>query len=32
MQDGNTPAAGNGEIIAEAVTLYKLVSKSRAAN
>jgi uncharacterized protein (DUF849 family) len=32
MQDGSTPAAGNGEIIAEAVTLYKLASKSRAAN
>lgn len=26
------PAAGNGEIIAEAVTLFKSVSKSRAAN
>jgi hypothetical protein len=25
-------AAGNGEIIAEAVTLYKLASKGRAAN
>jgi uncharacterized protein (DUF849 family) len=31
MPDG-TPAAGNGEIISEAVTLFKSVSKSRTAN
>jgi uncharacterized protein (DUF849 family) len=31
MPDG-TPAAGNGQIIAEAVTLFKSVSKTRAAN